>query len=106
VSGNSQVSGNACVYGDAWVSGDARVYGNAKVSGNDQVYGDAQVSDIEQQIHFCWNVTKDIYTLYEGVMDKDLTKDQIVNALLGMHQIYELKFGKLFDMYNETLKDK
>jgi hypothetical protein len=57
--------------------------------------------DFEQQIFDCWNVTKDINTLFEAVVDKDLTTDQIANALLGMHQIYELKFGKLFDMFEE-----
>jgi hypothetical protein len=57
--------------------------------------------EFEQQIFDCWNVTKDINTLFEGVVEKDLTKDQIANALLGMHQLYELKFGKLFDMFEE-----
>lgn len=57
--------------------------------------------EFEQQIFDAWNVTKDINTLFEGVVEKDLTKDQISNTLLGMHQIYELKFGKLFDMYEE-----
>lgn len=60
----------------------------------------------EQQIFDAWNVTKDINTLLEGVVEKDLTKDQIANALLGMHQIYELKFGKLFDMFEELVRNK
>lgn len=60
----------------------------------------------EQQIFDAWNVTKDINTLFEGVVEKDLTKDQIANALLGMHQIYELKFIKLFDMFEELVRNK
>ena len=56
----------------------------------------------------CWNVTDDIYTLYEGVMDgnPEMTTDQIANALLGMHQIYELKFNKLFENFEQLIKDR
>ena len=60
----------------------------------------------EQQIFDAWNVTKDINTLLEAVVEKDLTKDQIANTLLGMHQLYELKFGKLFDMFEELVRNK
>ena len=44
VFGNAEVYGDARVYGNAWVSGDAEVYGNAEVSGDARVYGDARVS--------------------------------------------------------------
>lgn len=60
----------------------------------------------EQQIFDCWNVTKDINTLFEGVVDRDMTQDQIANTLLGMQQLYELKFTKLFDMFEELLHNK
>lgn len=59
--------------------------------------------DFEQQIFAVWNVTNDINTLFEGVVDTDMTQDQIANALLGMHQLYELKFTKLMGMYEKLL---
>lgn len=62
--------------------------------------------DLEQNIMKCWNVTDDIYLLYEGVMDKDMTQDEIANALLGMHQMYELKFDKLWENFEQLIKDK
>lgn len=62
--------------------------------------------EFEQQIFDCWNVTKDINTLFEAVVDKDLTTDQIANTLLGIHQLYEFKFGKLFDMFEELSGNK
>lgn len=64
--------------------------------------------DLEQQIMKCWNVTDDINTLYEGVMDSspEMTTDEIANALLGMHQIYELKFNKLFATFEQLIKER
>ena len=59
--------------------------------------------DLEQQIMKCWNVTDDIQLVYETVLDKEMTKDQIANCLLGMHQMYELKFNKLFDTFSELI---
>lgn len=62
--------------------------------------------DLEQNIMKCWNVTEDIYLLYENVMEKELTKDQIANALLGLHQLYEMKFEKLFDNFETLVHEK
>lgn len=62
--------------------------------------------DLEQNIMKCWNVTEDIYLLYENVMEKELTTDQIANALLGLHQLYEMKFEKLFDNFETLVHDK
>ena len=47
LSGNALVFGDAKVYGDAEVSCDALVYGDAEVSGNAKVYGDAEVKSSE-----------------------------------------------------------
>jgi len=63
--------------------------------------------DLEQNIMKCWNVTDDIYLLYENVMDgvPEMTTDQIANALLGMHQLYEMKFEKLFRNFEQLVKE-
>jgi hypothetical protein len=63
--------------------------------------------DLEQNIMKCWNVTDDINLLYENVMDSnpELTTDQIANALLGMHQLYEMKFEKLFRNFEQLVKE-
>lgn len=62
--------------------------------------------DLEQQIMACWNVTSDIDTLCEGVLESDMTTDQIANILLGMKQLYELKFDKMFRTFEELIQDK
>lgn len=62
--------------------------------------------DLEQDIHDCWNVTKDIDTLFEAIMEKDLTRDQIANILLGMQELYSLKFDHLFSTFEQMINDK
>ncbi len=62
--------------------------------------------DLEQQIMACWNVTSDIDTLCEGVLESDMTTDQIANILLGMKQLYELKFDKMFGTFEELIQNR
>ena len=61
--------------------------------------------DLEQQIMACWNVTSDIDTLCESVCESDMTTDQIANILLGMKQLYELKFDKMFRTFEQLIQD-
>jgi hypothetical protein len=62
--------------------------------------------DLEQNIMKCWSVTEDIYLLYENVMEKEMSKDEISNVLLGLHQLYEMKFNKLFDNFETLISEK
>ena len=57
--------------------------------------------DFEQQLIECWNITKDIKTLYEAVGDRDpaMSEDEISNVLIGLESLYELKFDKLWQMF-------
>lgn len=61
--------------------------------------------DMEQEILDCWHVTDDIDVLMEAVMEKDLNTDSIVNVLLGMKDLYHLKFQRLFDTFEQCIKD-
>ena len=61
--------------------------------------------DFEQQIMSCWNVTSDIKTVTEYLLDAPLEanrEDKIANMLLGIESLYEAKFDKLFRQF-ETL---
>ena len=64
--------------------------------------------DFEQQLLDCWNVTKDIKTVYEGVCDSSppMTEDQIANALLGLETLYELKFNKLLSIFENGVSQQ
>lgn len=60
--------------------------------------------DLEEQIMACWTVTSDIDTLREGVLESDMTTDQIANILLGMKELYELKFRKMFGSFEQLIQ--
>lgn len=64
--------------------------------------------DFEQQLLECWGVTKDIKTVYEGVCDSSppMTEDQIANALIGLEALYELKFEKLWHMFEQGVQQR
>ena len=61
--------------------------------------------DFEQQIMSCWNITTDLKDLNEGVIESNLSKDQISNALMGIEQLYELRFNKLFQQFETLVRE-
>jgi hypothetical protein len=64
--------------------------------------------DFEQQIMECWNVTTDIKTVSEYVMDAPLERDRddkIANMLIGIQALYEAKFDKLFRQFEILIRE-
>lgn len=61
--------------------------------------------DLEQEIMDCWHVTDDLNVLFEAVMEKDLDKDMIANIILGMQQLYHLKFERTFSTFEDCIKN-
>ena len=61
---------------------------------------------MEQEIMGCWNVVEDLKLLNEGVLERDLTRDQISNILLGMQELYQLKFDILFQTFEQLIREK
>jgi hypothetical protein len=49
--------------------------------------------DLEQNIMQCWNVTDDIQ-LYLDMHD-NMNEDQRMNYLIGLKQMYQMKFERL-----------
>jgi hypothetical protein len=62
--------------------------------------------DLEQDIMKCWNVTEDIDLLYRNLMDKDMSTDDIANALLGMKTLYEMKFEEMFSNFETLVRER
>jgi hypothetical protein len=56
--------------------------------------------DLEQLILKNWEVVTEIKHLRE-LMESKPTQDQIENYLLGLETIYEVKFNKLWDCFEE-----
>lgn len=61
--------------------------------------------DMEQEIMDCWHVTDDIDVLMEAVMEKGADTDTIVNVLLGMKALYQMKFERLMDTFEQCIHD-
>jgi len=61
--------------------------------------------ELEQQFLDCWTITSNIDTLLEGVLEYDMTPDQIANALLGIKELYEIKFDKAFRTFESVHGD-
>ena len=62
--------------------------------------------DFEQQIQKCWIITDDLEELSEAIMEgkyvKYQDKDEICNALNGLSSMYNLKFNKLWDLFEDV----
>jgi hypothetical protein len=59
--------------------------------------------DLEQEIMECWNVTRDLQNLYDC---EELCEDHKLNYLLGVITIYEVKFNKLWNTFEQCIKDR
>ena len=60
--------------------------------------------DLEQEIMSCWNVVEDLKMIYaaEHLYDDE---DAMMNALLGIGSLYELKFQKLWNTFEGSISD-
>jgi len=62
--------------------------------------------DLESHIMDCWAVCDDIETVFKQIGDgeREPTPDELMNALLGIKQVYHWKFEQLFNVYEIILK--
>ena len=57
----------------------------------------------EQEIFAVWHITDDLNVLHEAVLEKDISRDEISNILLGLEQLYNQKFSRLFSTFEELI---
>lgn len=62
--------------------------------------------DFEQEIMGCWNIVEELKLLHEGVLERDLTSDQVSNILSGMTELYQMKFEILFETFEHLVSKK
>ena len=60
--------------------------------------------DLETKMMECWRVVDDIKFIYEEFHDgvSSMSRDQMANLLLGMEQMYERKFERLWDEFEKV----
>ena len=64
-----------------------------------------KILDLEQEIMKAWHVVDDIDLLLENVMETDMSTDDIANTLLGLESIYNMRFQKVFNMFEDLCKE-
>ena len=61
--------------------------------------------DLEQGILNCWNICEDMKVIAENILEaKTVDRDKVANMLLGMAELYQLKFEKTFSDFEGTIK--
>ena len=60
--------------------------------------------DLEQNIMQCWNVCDDIQ-LYLDMYD-NMDEDQRMNYLIGLKQMYQLKFERTWDNFEKCVRTR
>jgi hypothetical protein len=60
--------------------------------------------DLEQNIMQCWNVTDDIQ-LYLDMHD-NMNEDQRMNYLIGLKQMYQMKFEQLWNNFETCVSTR
>ena len=61
--------------------------------------------DMEQAIMNCWNVVEDIKLISQMRDMRELSEDELMNALLGLETLYHFKFEILFNGFERMIKD-
>lgn len=63
--------------------------------------------DFEQQIVKCWSVVDDLKDLDEGLFEGwlNFTQDEVSNHILGIASSYDIKFHKLWELFESVHMD-
>lgn len=62
--------------------------------------------DLENSITSCWGTKDDIELLADSISNKNMTEDEVLNSLLGISQLHEMRCQKLFNIFEELIKNK
>ena len=64
-----------------------------------------KVHKLEEKIMDCWSICNDLKTVYQQIGDgeREPTSDELMNALMGMQQLYQWKFEQLFSSYGDVI---
>ena len=62
--------------------------------------------DLEQQILDLWKITDELDMVYQRVMDRGMTTDEVANVLLGLVSLYNLKFDRCWETFDKCVVNK
>lgn len=63
--------------------------------------------NLEQELLSCWHITDDLYLLLKECesIENSETADRISNIVLGLKSVYEMRFQKTWDTFEDLLKE-
>jgi flagellar capping protein FliD len=63
----------------------------------------------EEKLMSCLNITGDLKDVAEFIGDQDMSKaeniDRVLNSLNGIHDLYEMKFSKMLNVFEQLVKE-
>lgn len=62
--------------------------------------------DLEQSLLGLWHIVDDLNLLYEYILERDVSKDELANMILGMKLIYNMKHDKCMDIFEVCAKNR
>ena len=62
-----------------------------------------KLHDLEEKIMDCWSICNDLETVYQQIGEREPTTTELMNALMGMQQLYQWKFKQLFSAYEDVI---
>ena len=61
--------------------------------------------DLEQHLLDTWTTGNDIELLAENIMERGMTNDEIVNVLIGLASLHNMKCQRAFDTFEALHKE-
>jgi hypothetical protein len=61
---------------------------------------------LEEALMRSWSTKDDIDVLYNYFGEHTLTQDEIMNALLGMSQLHQMRSEQAFDLFEKYIKER
>lgn len=61
---------------------------------------------LEEAIMDCWHIVDDLKVLSLHVCDYDLDRDKVTNILVGLEQLYQIKFENLFSSFETYVREE
>jgi hypothetical protein len=62
--------------------------------------------EFEQDLMKAWCIVDDLRDLSVGVLEHDMTKDQITNVLMGLETLYQLRFERILAQFERAVNQR
>jgi hypothetical protein len=60
--------------------------------------------ELEQAIIACGNIADDVDMLMDALMDPTCDRERLMNALIGMRELHEMRCKKAFDIFSAMIQ--